>query len=328
MDRRPGTFGAYPRSLAGKDLHVPTVRSNDIELEYETLGDPDDPALLLIMGLGAQLIDWPDEFCAQLAANGFHVIRFDNRDAGRSTGFDALGIPDVPAILRGALDKAPYLLADLAADTAGLLDALGVERAHIVGVSMGGMIAQQFTLDHPDRVLSLASIMSTTGNRRVGRPTAEAAAALGRPPAANRAEEIAGAVASARVVSSTGFEVTDEERLRRATAKYDRAYRPLGTARQYAAIIASPDRTAALGAVTVPVVVIHGEADPLIDVSGGRATAAAIPGASLVVIPGLGHDLPRGAWPQIIDAIVGNTKVPESPRDLGVVVPHKRDEDE
>jgi pimeloyl-ACP methyl ester carboxylesterase len=303
------------------------VRSNDIEIEYESLGDPGDPALLLIMGLGAQLIDWPDEFCGQLAGRGFQVIRFDNRDAGRSTGFDALGVPDVPAILQGAVDKAPYLLADLAADAAGLLDALAIERAHIVGVSMGGMIAQQLTLDHPDRVLSLASIMSTTGDPRVGGATAEAAAALGRPPAASRAEAIAGAVASSRVLGSTGFEVTEEERLRRATAKYDRAYRPLGTARQYAAIIASPDRTAALGTVTAPVVVIHGAADPLIDVSGGHATAAAIPGAGLVVIPGMGHDLPRGAWPQIIDAIVGNTKGPESPRDLGVVVPHKRDED-
>jgi pimeloyl-ACP methyl ester carboxylesterase len=287
---------------------VPTLRSNDIELAYETLGDPDDPALLLIMGLGAQLIDWPDEFCGQLAGHGFHVIRFDNRDAGLSTAFDAFGAPDVPAILQGAAGKAPYLLADFAADTAGLLDALGIERAHVVGVSMGGMIAQQLTLDHPDRVLSLASIMSTTGDHRVGRATPEAAAALGRPPAASREEAIAGALASSRVVGSTGFPVSDEERLQRATAKYDRAYRPLGTARQFAAILASPDRTAALGAVTVPVVVVHGEADPLIDVSGAHATAAAIPGADLVVIPGMGHDLPRGAWPQIIDAIVGNTK--------------------
>jgi pimeloyl-ACP methyl ester carboxylesterase len=287
---------------------VPKVRSNDVELEYATLGDPADPALLLIMGLGAQLIDWPDEFCELLAGRGFHVIRFDNRDAGLSTSLDALGVPDVAAILGGDRATAPYLLADFAADTAGLLDALGVDRAHVVGASMGGMIAQQFTIDHPGRVLSLASIMSTTGDRSVGGSTAEAAMVLGRPPAASREEALAGAIAGSRLIGSPGFPVADDERLRRATAKYDRAYRPLGTLRQYAAVLASPDRTPALGRITAPVVVIHGAADPLIDVSGGRATAAAIPGADLVVIPGMGHDLPRGAWPQIADAIVRNAK--------------------
>jgi pimeloyl-ACP methyl ester carboxylesterase len=287
---------------------VPKVRSNDIELEYDTLGDPGDPALLLIMGLGAHLTDWHDDFCAELADRGFHVIRFDNRDAGLSTAFDHLGVPDVEAVLAGDVDKAPYRLADLAADTAGLLDALGVERAHVVGVSMGGMVAQQLVIDFPERVLSLASIMSTTGDRRVGRSTPEAAAALMRPPAASRAEAIAGAVASSKVTGSAGYGVTDEERMQRAAAKYDRSYTPVGTARQYAAILGSPDRTAALGAVTVPVVVIHGDADPLITPGGGEATAAAIPGAELVLIPGMGHDLPRGAWPPIIEAIVGNTK--------------------
>jgi pimeloyl-ACP methyl ester carboxylesterase len=287
---------------------VAQVRSGDVTLEYATQGDPADPALLLIMGLGAQLIDWPDEFCGRLADRGFYVIRFDNRDAGLSTGLDELGVPDIAAILGGDRAAAPYLLADFAADTAGLLDALGIDRAHLVGASLGGMIAQQFAIDHPRRALSLASIMSTTGDPTVGRHSAEAGAVLGRPPATSREQAIATAVANSRVVGSPEFPVADEERVRRATAKYDRAYRPLGTLRQYAAALASPDRTAALGRVTVPTVVLHGVADPLIDVSGGRATAAAIPGADLVVIPGMGHDLPREAWPQIIDAIAGNAK--------------------
>jgi pimeloyl-ACP methyl ester carboxylesterase len=287
---------------------VPHVHTKGIRIAYESHGDPDDPVLLLIMGLGAQLIDWPLEFVEQLAAARFRVITFDNRDAGLSTNLDDRGVPDIAAILAGDRDRAPYRLGDMAADTAGLLDALGIERAHVTGASMGGMIAQQLTIDHPERVLSLCSIMSSTGDRTVGRPTPEAAAVLGRPPAATRDEAIAAAVASSRVIGSVGFPVSDEERLARATAKYDRAYRPLGTARQYAAILASPDRTEALAHVTVPAVIIHGEADPLVDVSGGRATAAAIPGADLVVVPGMGHDLPRDAWPEIIDAIVRNTK--------------------
>jgi pimeloyl-ACP methyl ester carboxylesterase len=280
------------------------VRSNGIELEYELIGDPADPALLLIMGLGAQLIDWPQEFCEQLAAQGFQVIRFDNRDAGLSTSLDELGTPDLAAVFGGA--RAAYLLADFAADTAGLLDALGLDRAHVVGASLGGMIAQQFAIDHPDRVLSLCSIMSMTGDRAVGHPTPEAAAMLGRPPAASRAEAIANGVASSKVIGSPGFPTPGEELLRRATAKYDRAYRPLGTLRQYAAALSSPDRTEALHDVKAPTLVIHGEADPLINVSGGRATATAVPDADLVIIPGMGHDLPRACWPQIIEAVTRN----------------------
>jgi pimeloyl-ACP methyl ester carboxylesterase len=199
-------------------------------------------------------------------------------------------------------------LADFAADTAGLLDALGIGAAHVVGASLGGMIAQQLTLDHPQRVLSLGSIMSMTGDVSVGGPTPEAATVLGRPPARSREEAIANAVASSRIVGSPGFAMAEEERLRRATAKYDRAYRPLGTLRQYAAIMASPDRTPALRGIRVPTVVIHGDLDPLVDVSGGRATAAAIPDAELVVIEGMGHDLPRELWPEITDAIVRNAK--------------------
>jgi pimeloyl-ACP methyl ester carboxylesterase len=282
------------------------VPANGLELEYETLGDPTDPPMVLIMGLGAQLIDWPLPFCEMLADEGFYLIRFDNRDAGLSTSLDHLGAPDLSALFAGRLDAAPYRLADLAGDTVGLLDALGIDRAHLVGASLGGMVAQQTAIDHPDRVRSLASIMSTTGDRTVGQATPEARSVLGRPPAASREEAIQNTVRSSRIIGSTGFPVTEQELLDRATAKYDRSYRPVGTLRQFAAAVASPDRTPGLRRVSVPTVVIHGEADPLIDVSGGRATAAAVPGAELIVIPGMGHDLPVGVRPQIVEAIVRN----------------------
>jgi pimeloyl-ACP methyl ester carboxylesterase len=279
---------------------VPRVKSNGFELEYETLGRPDDPAMLLIMGLGAQLIDWPDRFCADLVARGYFLIRYDNRDAGLSAGLDDL--PD-PAT---ATDGAPYRLADLAADAIGLLDALGIQRAHVVGASMGGMIAQQITIDHPDRVRSLCSIMSTTGDRSVGQSTPEATAVLLRPPATDRDEAIAGGIAAGRILGSIGFDASDEALRRRAERKVDRAYRPAGTRRQLAAIYASPDRTQALGGVRVPTVVIHGALDPLIDISGGRATADAVPDAELVVLPGVGHGIPADAIPIMVDAIARN----------------------
>ena len=284
------------------------VHANGIDIWYETAGDPAGPPLLLIMGLGAQLIDWPVGFVDQLAGHGFHVVLFDNRDAGLSTALDDLGLPDAGAILGGDPSSAAYLLADLAADAAGLLKALGIERAHVVGASMGGMIAQQLTIDHPDLVASLASIMSTTGDRAVGHPTPEAAAALMRPPATSRAEAIANGVAGARAIGSPGYPAPQAEIERRAAAKYDRGYRPAGTLRQYAAILASPDRTESLRDVTVPTVVIHGLDDPLVTVSGGEATAAAVPGATLHVIPGMGHDLPVPLWPRLIEAIVTNTR--------------------
>jgi pimeloyl-ACP methyl ester carboxylesterase len=286
---------------------MPRVPANGIELEYEAFGHDRDPALVLIAGLGAQLIDWPVEFCEKLAAHGLRVIRFDNRDAGLSASLDTLGTPDLMAILRGDRSTVAYLLTDMAGDVAGLLDALGAGKAHVVGVSMGGMIAQQFAIDHPGRLLSLCSISSTTGDPSVGQATPIALAALGRPTAVTRDEAIQGSAASSRVFGSPGFPVSDEERLARAATKYDRSYRPAGRFRQIAAIAASPDRTGGLRDVTVPAVVIHGEADPLVGVSGGRATAAAIPAAELLVIPGMGHDLPRGAWLEVIDAIVVNT---------------------
>lgn len=286
---------------------MPRAHANGLELEYDTFGESSDPTLVLIMGLGAQLIDWPADFARQIAGHGFHVVRFDNRDAGRSTWLDDAGVADLAALLAGN-GSAPYLLSDLADDTAGLLDALDVDRAHIVGASMGGMVAQQFVIDHPDRVRSLTSIMSTTGDRNVGQPSEDALAVLLRPAAPDRESAIASAVAGYRVFASTGFEITDEYLRDRATAAYDRGYHPVGGGRQLAAIVASPDRTERLHDVTVPTAVIHGEADKLVDPSGGRATAAAIPGAELLMVPGMGHDLPTGAWPQIIDLIVRTAK--------------------
>ncbi len=289
---------------------MPRAKSNGIELEYDTFGDPADPALLLIMGLASQLISWEAEFCELLAGRGFRVIRFDNRDIGLSTAFDHLPEPDLFAILAGDRSSVPYVMADLAQDTAGLLDALGIERAHVVGASMGGMIAQELAIRSPQRVLSLCSLMSNTGDGKNGLPSPEALTAVTSPPAADRAEAIERTVSVLRIIGSPAPEYapTDEWRYERATRIYDRSYRLAGGARQVAAIAASPDRTEALGSLRMPVLVMHGDRDPLIDVSGGHATVAAIPGSELIIFPGLGHDLPRPLWPAFVDAIVGNAR--------------------
>jgi pimeloyl-ACP methyl ester carboxylesterase len=268
----------------------------EIELAYETFGRPDDPPVLLIMGLGAQMIFWPDELCEKLAQAGYFVIRFDNRDTGRST---VLGHtpPDLRRVAAGDAE-APYLLQHMAADAVGLLDHLEIERAHVVGASLGGMIAQRVAIDHPERVLSLASIMSTTGDRGVGHPTPEAMAVLMTAPPTDRDGYVASTVAARAVI---GSQPPDEARARDlAERSFDRGYHPDGTARQFAAIMASPDRAPELREIEAPTVVIHGADDALIGVSGGEATAAAIPGAELVVIDGMGHDLP----PRFLDGIV------------------------
>jgi pimeloyl-ACP methyl ester carboxylesterase len=286
---------------------MPNVTANGIELEYDTVGSPTDPSLLLVTGLGAQLIEWQEDFVRELAGHGFQVIRFDNRDAGKSSWLDELPVPDIAALLAGT-SVAPYSLADMADDAAALLDALGIPAAHVAGASMGGRIAQRLVIDHPDKVLSLTSIMSTTGDPNVGRLNEATMAALSGPPAGDRESAITAAIAAYRVLGSPGFPVSDEELRARAEATYDRGYNPAGSARQLAAVLTASDRTEALHKVTVPTTVIHGEADPLVDISGSKATAAAIPGAELVTIPGMGHDIPRGAWPRIIDAIVHNTR--------------------
>jgi pimeloyl-ACP methyl ester carboxylesterase len=279
------------------------AQANGLELEYDTFGDPANPALVLVMGLGAQMITWEDGFCELLAGHGFFVVRYDNRDVGLSTWLDHLPAPDLPAIAAGDLTTAPYRLSDLADDAVGLFDALGIGRAHVVGASMGGMIVQQLAIDHPDRLLSLTSIMSTTGDPAVGRAEPWALALLSRPPANTREQAIADSVEGYRRLGSPGYPDDEAFLLAKAALHHDRARHPVGTLRHAAAVMASGDRTAGLRSVRLPALVVHGDADPLIDVSGGKATAEAIPDAELVVFPGMGHNLPRAVWPELADAI-------------------------
>ncbi|WP_037602061.1 alpha/beta fold hydrolase [Streptacidiphilus rugosus] len=296
---------------------MPRAHVHELELEYETFGDPARPTLLLIMGLGAQLTAWDERLCRQLADHGFHVVRFDNRDSGLSSHLDAGPQPDLGAVLGGDPASAPYLIADLARDAVGLLDVLGVERAHVVGASMGGMIAQQMAIDSPERVLSLCSIMSRPGDPATGLSTPEATRMLLRPRAIGREAVIESGMAASRVIGSPDYPRDDEELRAYVSATYDRSSRADGFARQLTAILASPDRTPGLKNVGVPTLVVHGEADPLVDVSGGHATAAAVPDAKLLTLPGMGHDLPRALWPRIIPAIAANAHAGGGPTDLG-----------
>jgi pimeloyl-ACP methyl ester carboxylesterase len=279
-----------------------TANVNGMQIVYETIGDPANTPLLLVMGLGMQLIHWDRELCDRLAERGFWVIRFDNRDAGLSTKVDA-PVPDVRRAMLGLRVGAPYLLSDMAEDAAGLLDHLGVEAAHVVGASMGGMIAQELALRHPERVLSLTSIMSTTGERRAGRPKLRVMSTLMRRAPHDRQGFIDHFVRLFRLIGSRGYPY-DEERIRElAAATYERDHDPAGTGRQLAAILASGDRTERLRSLRLPVTVIHGREDPLVPLRGGKATARAVEGARLIEIPGMGHDLPQPVWPTVIDAI-------------------------
>ncbi|HEY4927893.1 MAG TPA: alpha/beta hydrolase [Acidimicrobiales bacterium] len=275
-----------------------TIAANGIEIAYETYGDPASPPLLTIHGLGAQMTDWPQELIDGLVGAGFFVITFDNRDQGGSTWQDGAGQPDLGALLADSNSPVPYLLSDMAADAAGLLDALGIESAHVLGVSMGGMIAQQFAIDFPTRTRSLTSIMSTTG-ANTGPPTPEAMAALLVEPVTERTAAIEQSLAGSRVIASPGFPFDEVGMRARAEVHFDRGHHPAGTARQLAAILASPDRAAALAGVSVPSLVVHGAADPLVTLPGGEATAAAVPGAELWVVDGMGHDLPVAIIPEL-----------------------------
>ncbi|MFJ1703752.1 alpha/beta fold hydrolase [Kitasatospora sp. NPDC088346] len=275
------------------------VGPSGVELAYERLGDPGDPPVLLIMGIALQMIAWPDGFCAELVSRGLQVIRFDNRDVGLSSHFPDVPVPDLPAALTGDFSSASYTLSDMAGDTAGLLDALGLESAHLVGLSLGGAIAQTVAVEHPGRARSLTSMMSTTGDPSVGRPRPGAMAALAGPPSEGRAEVVDRMVRAVRLLGSPGFESDEEAVADRAGRAYDRSHDPLGVARQAVASLASGDRTPRLRSLDVATLVIHGADDPMCDVSGGRATAAAVPGAGLVVVEGMGHDLPRALWPRI-----------------------------
>ncbi len=297
------TSPGVPATSADQWPGVSTVESNGMQIAYEVFGEAGDVPVLLIMGLGTQMLAWPEDFCRQLADRGHQVVRFDNRDVGLSTHLDAAG-PGKPVGSLLGLAKPAYRLVDMANDAAGLIEALGWSSAHVVGVSMGGMIAQNLVLLRPDLVRSLTSISSTTGSLLVGRPRPDVLAHLMRAkPAADREGAIANSLAMYGKIHSIGFP-SDVDRIREiAGIAFDRRYDPAGGARQFAAILAAPDRTAALHRVSVPATVIHGNADPLVNISGGLATAAAIPGSRLVTVAGMGHDLPVQVWPQLLSEI-------------------------
>ncbi len=278
-----------------------------ITLCYETIGDPADPPLLLVMGLGMQMIAWRDGFCQMLAERGYHVIRFDNRDAGRSTSIDAPP-PGIKELTTRRFDPRQYTLADMGDDTAGLLRELDLGPAHVVGASLGGMIAQTVTAQHPNSVRTLTSIMSTTGSRFKGQPRLGIYRYLLRAAPQERDAAIEHVARIFEAIGSPGFD-TDLEAVRaQAGRAYDRGRDPAGTGRQLGAVLKSGDRTRELGAITAPTLAIHGSADPLIAPSGGLATAAAIPDAELMTVEGMGHDLPEGVWPRVVEAIDARAK--------------------
>jgi pimeloyl-ACP methyl ester carboxylesterase len=290
------------------------AEAGDVTLCYETFGDPGDPAMLLVMGLGTQMVAWQPDFCRALAERGFHVIRYDNRDVGRSTRFDGSPPPKPLELATRRIRQPAYTLSDMAADGVGLLDALTIDAAHVVGASMGGMIAQTMAVEHPDRVRSLVSIMSTTGNRWKGQPAFRAYPYLLAKPPRTKEESAERLVKLFRIVGSTGFDRDEDELRATADLSWDRGPSNAGTGRQLAAIIASGDRTAAVKRITAPTLVIHGTKDKLVRVSGGKATAKAIHGARLLLVDGMGHDLPRGAWPQILDGIAETAARAEAER--------------
>jgi pimeloyl-ACP methyl ester carboxylesterase len=268
---------------------MPRARNGLVELEWQSFGDERPETVLLANGLGSQMTRWPEAFCEKLVARGYRAIRYDNRDTGLSTW-----------------PTEAYTLKDMAQDGVAVLDAAGVGQAHIAGVSMGGMIVQRMALDHPGRVLSMTSIMSTTGAADAFKSTPEAAAVLNTPPPDPKADFeafVADRMANARTIGSPAYPWTDEENRARAVAEYRRAFNPQGVARQMAAVRADGDRTAALRGLKLPVVVLHGADDPLLMPVGGDATAAAIPGAELRIVPGMGHDLPPGLYDVFVDAI-------------------------
>ena len=293
---------------------MPQITANGITLEYEAFGDPANPPLLLVMGLGAQMTLWPIELIEALTARGYYVIRYDNRDIGLSEKFGHAGVPDVRKValmkLFGLRPKLPYRLADMAADAADLLRALGIDKAHVVGASMGGMIVQLLAANHPEKVLSMTSVMSTTGNRRLPRPRPEALKALmDRPPANATLDQVVPVVINvSRAIGSPAYPVPETRLRERIERDFHRSFYPQGAARQLAAIIDDGDRRARLKRIGAPSLVIHGIDDPLVPVEGGRDTAANIRGAKLHEIKGMGHDLPLELVEEISDVIASHAQ--------------------
>ncbi|HQS17373.1 alpha/beta fold hydrolase [Reyranella sp.] len=284
------------------------AKANGIEIEYETFGSRQDPALLLIMGLGAQLTLWPESLCEGLAGQGFFVVRYDNRDVGLSTDFDEAGLPNLmdamARLMKGETVDAPYLLSDMAADAIGLLDALDIDRAHMVGGSMGGMIAQVIAATYPQRTRSLVSIMSTSGRYGLPAGKPEAVAMLSAQPEGTEREQlIAHGMKLRTVISGPGYR-TDPTAMRALVERnIDRRYYPPGAARQYLAIMASGPRVDLLKTVKVPTLVLHGEDDPLLPVECGRDVAALVPGAKIETFPGWGHDVPEQMVPKLVASV-------------------------
>jgi pimeloyl-ACP methyl ester carboxylesterase len=280
------------------------VGPSRVDIAYQRHGDPRHPTLLLVMGLAGQMVHWPLGLVDAFTRRKLHVVRFDNRDAGRSTHFNAAPRADLPAVRAGDLSTVSYRLTDFAADTVGLLDALDIRAAHLLGASLGGAIAQTMAIEHPARVLSLTSIMSSSGDPRVGQAHAEVMAPVfGVPPVHTREEVMARAVRISGIIGSPGFPADPGDVAARAGLAFDRDHDPSAIQRQAAALVASGERTAQLAKLDLPTLVVHGLADKLCDPSGGRATAEAISGAELMLIEGMGHDLPRALWEQLADRV-------------------------
>ncbi len=300
---------------------MPSLTANGVELAYEAYGDPEDPPLLMIQGLGMPLSGWPAAFIEMIAAHGLRVILFDNRDIGRSQLLDDLRMPNVALqILKrkiGLRAQAPYQLRDMMRDAAALLDGLHIRTAHVIGVSMGGMIAQLLAINAPDRVLSLTSIMSTTGNRHLPGTRKDVSRHIMKGPAESTPDgRMQYHLQLWRLIGSPKYPTPDEQRREWLQRLFDRGMTANGSARQMLAIAATPDRTLQLMQLHTPTLVIHGDADPLVPVACGRATAQAIPASELVIIPGMGHDLPEAVQPRIIELIVSHVRVAEVVRDV------------
>jgi pimeloyl-ACP methyl ester carboxylesterase len=287
---------------------------NGIHVEYETFGDPESTPLLLIMGLGGQMILWDEKFCEDLANQGLYVVRFDNRDVGLSTHFDDAGIPDLMAVfaaqMQGKKIDTPYTLDDMADDAVGLLKAIGIEKAHMCGISLGASVAQTIAIRHPSNVLSLIPIYGSTGNPELSPPTPEAINLLMAPQPQEKEAYVAHLTNTYKMIAGTKFPFDEEWHRTKLAQSYDRSFNPNGKVRQLAAAIAHGNRKPALANVKAPTLVIHGVEDPLIPVDGGKDTAEAIKGAELLLIDGMGHELPngKGAWPEIMEAMITHIK--------------------